>query len=391
MAWGEQTQLVERFHAVCGFLKNTCGHWRLGSSYDGWVRAQQRELPRLLPLVVGRLRAQMRERIAAQRVGRWEVLAVDGSQFTCPRTRANQAAMGDVGKPDGMPLVSLTLIQHLASGLPWDFRVGPGTDSERTHLRDMLDALPEGALLVADAGFCGYDLCREMLERGQHFLFRIGGNVHLLASLGYDFEVVGQTVYLWPLDSQQRNLPPLVLRLIVVRDGQKQAVYLLTSVLDPAALTDAEAGEIYALRWGIEVGFRTVKQTLEHHTLRSRTPETCYLEITWALLGVWLLQLLAASHVTAAGGAPREASPAQARNVVRRVLRNQRPCCRTRRSLPHVLAHCRRDPYRRRRPKTSRNYPRKKRHHPPGEPHIKPPTAAQLHKAQRLTPLMLHR
>ena len=78
--------------------------------------------------------------------------------------------MGDVGKPDGMPLLSLTSILHLGLGLPWAFRVGPGTDSERAHLRDMIDELPTGSLLVADAGFIGYDLCRELLARQRHFL-----------------------------------------------------------------------------------------------------------------------------------------------------------------------------------------------------------------------------
>lgn len=390
MAWGEQAQLVERFHAVGAFLKTACRHWQLGSSYDGWVAAGQRELPRLLPLIIARLRDQMRRRITPQQCGRWEAWAVDGSQITCPRTRENQAAMGDVGKPDGMPLLSLTVMQHLASGLPWDFRVGPGTDSERTHLRSMLDELPRSALLVADAGFIGYDLCREMFARGQHFLLRVGGNVHLFSSLGYDFEIEGQTVYLWPTKSQAEREPPLVLRLIVVRDEHHRPVYLVTSVLEPAALSDAEAAAFYRQRWGIEVGLRSLKQTMEHHTLRSRTPATCYLEMTWAFVGVWLLQLWTASQVEAAGGAAREASTAQARNVVRRVLRRQRPCHRTRRSLARAIAGCRHDNYVRQRPKASRNYPRKKRHEPPGPPHIKPPNATQLQQAQQLTPLILN-
>lgn len=269
--------------------------------------------------------------------------------------------MGDVGKPEGMPLVSLTTLYHLRLGLPWALRVGPGTDSERAHLRDMANELPSGSLLVADAGFIGYDLCRSLLARKQHFLLRVGGNIHLLSKLGYRLKVRGRTVYLWPVDQQNKNQPPLQLRLIVVKDDDKQPVYLVTSVLDPEALSDREASELYALRWGIEVFYRTTKQTLERHTLRSRTPENCYLELTWAVLGVWLLELMTVRQLVGAGHDPREASPAQARTMVRRVMRNEQPCGRTRRAFCRILADCRKDRYVRKGLKASRNYPRKDR------------------------------
>lgn len=389
MAWSEQPQLVERFRAVCSFLKQTCKHWKLGSSYQGWVAAQMREMPRLIPLIVRQLRQHMRRLQTRHPDCRWETFAIDGSQITCPRTLENQRAMGDLGKPDGKPLLSVTSILHLPTGMPWDFRVGPGTDSERAHLRDMLDQLPEGSLLVADAGFVGYELCCELIRRKQHFLLRVGGNIHLLNSLGYDVEVEGRTVYLWPAKQQNRNSPPIRLRLIVVQDEKKRPVYLVTSVLDPAELTDQEAGEIFRQRWGIEVFYRTAKQTMQHHVMRSRTPDTCYLEISWALLGVWVLELMTARQLDAAGADPRRASPAQARNAVRRAMRNQRPCDRTRRWLLRVLADCRLDDYERHHPKASRNYPRKKNHQPPGPPIIKPPNETQLRKAKQLTPIFI--
>jgi len=389
MAWGEQTQLVERFHAVTSFLKQTCKHWEVGLSYEGWITALAREQERLVPLVIQRLRRQMQSMKDYQRCGRWEAYAVDGSEFACPRTRENQQAMGNVGKPDGMPLVSLTTLYHLRLGLPWALRVGPGTDSERAHLRDMADELPAGSLLVADAGFVGYDLCRGLLAGKQHFLLRVGGNIHLLSELGYAWEIRGRTVYLWPVDQQNQKQPPLELRLIVLQDERKQPVYLLTSVLDPDQLTDQEASELYALRWGIEVFYRTTKQTMERHTLRSRTPENCYLELTWAVLGVWLLELMTIRQLVGTGHDPREASPAQARTLVRRVMRNEKPCRRTRRAFCRLLVDCRQDGYVREGPKASRNYPRKKRQKPPEPPIIKPPTEKQIQTAKRLTPITI--
>jgi len=389
MALGEQDGLVERFEAVSECLHEACPHWPLGTSYDSWMAAQKREAERLVPAVTRKLRQHLQALSSHPAGGRWEAFAVDGSDAACPRTRANQDALGDSGKPGGIPQLVMTVLYHVGLGLPWAFRVGPSSQSERGHLREMLDELPAGSLLVADAGFIGYELCREMIERKQHFLLRVGGNVHLLTGLGYDYEIEGETVYLWPQEQQQRREPPLKLRLIVLREAGKEPVYLVTSVLDAEQLTAEEAGEIYQQRWGVEVYYRTVKQTLDHARARSRRPDRCYLEMTWALLGAWLLQLMTLRQVTAAGGTPSEVSPAQARKAVRRAMGNAPPRPRSRQSLLDVLAHCRLDDYSRTRPKASRNYPRKKRHKPPAPPKIKSSSAKQVSLAQQLTPITL--
>lgn len=387
MGWSETTGLRERFGSIREFLKRSCPHWRLGTSYSGWIAAQQREQERLVPVVIQRFRAEMRELFDLTCFGRWNAFAVDGSDSPCPRTLANQAAMGDKGKPDGIPLVAMTKLLHLRTGLPWSFRVGPGTTSERAQLREMLPDLPLGSLLVADAGFVGYELCRDLLQRGQHFLWRVGGNVRLLTELGYSCDGKGTTVYLWP--QEFRDQPPLKLRLIKLYDEQKQTVYLVTSVLDPAELTDEEAGEIFAARWGIEVNYRTLKQTLEFPTLRSHTPDTCYLELTWMILSEWLLKLLNVRALNSGGVDPLRASPAQTRDAVRRCLRNEPPCRHTRRALPRVLTTCQLDNYQRRRSKASRNYPRKKKQRPPSPPILQSPSPQQLQAAKRLTPLTI--
>lgn len=394
MAWNETPQLVERFAAVRECLHEACPHWTLGSSYDGWVQARHREAERLLTAVTRKLRQHMRVFAKEHRhVGRWEVYAVDGSDAACPRTIANQQAMGDTGKPNGIPQLSMTVVYHVGLAMPWAFRVGPSTQSEREHLRDMFDELPAESLLVADAGFIGYELCREMLGKNQRFLLRVGGNVHLLTGLGYDYEVAGETVYLWPIEQQSHREPPIQLRMIVVEDEGKRPIYLVTSVLDAERLTPGEAREIYHRRWGIEVSFRTLKQTLGHDGTRSRTPENCYLEMKWAILSAWMLALMTVRQVVASGGMPRKASPAAARNVVRRAMHDSPPTIHRRRrrarcySLLAALARCQADDYHRLRPKASRDYPRKKHHEPPSPPKIKPSTESQRQRAKQLTPL----
>jgi len=189
-------------------------------------------------------------------------------------------------------------------------------------------------------------------------------------------------VYLWP--QKHRRCRPLVLRLIVLREG-RQEVFLLTDVLDPARLTDEEAAMLYAMRWGEEVFYRSYKQTMGRRKLLSRRAGTCLAEAQWTLLGLWLLGLMTVSQLIGAGADPLAMSVARARDAVRRTLRRHRPR-RGARSLKGMLRAAVKDTYDRQTSKAARNYPRKKREKPPGPPKIQAATRAEVKRARKLPP-----
>lgn len=384
MAWSEGQTLHARWEAA----KQTVGalhkHWKLGTSYGGFSEALTRSPERLIEAIQQRLRAKMLQVPEKhRRCCRWNAFAVDGSRLEAPHVEANEQGLGCAGREKTGPQVFLTTIRHMGTGLPWNFQVGPGTDSERTHLRTMLPSMPQDALLVADAGFAGYELCREIIASGRSFLFRVGGNLTLLTKLGFHYEEREGVVYLWP--QARRNEAPLVLRLIVLECG-KQTVYLLTNLLDAEQLTDEEAGLLYPMRWGIEVFYRSYKQTMDRRKLLSRTPATCLAEAQWIMLGVWLLGLMTVQALTSQRRDPLQISFAKARDAVRRAVRHPtgRRITRTARTFRQELLAATRDDYRRTTSKEARNYPRKKREKPPGPPKIKPATERQRQRAQRL-------
>lgn len=385
MAWDEGQTLDARFEHARRATRDLHPHWRLGASYCGFTKALVRTSPTLTEALKRRFRRRMRAMAGARwRRGRWLAFAADGTRIEAPHTAANEAGLGCAGRDKTAPQVFLTALWHMGTGLPWDYRVGPGTDSERTHLKRMIADLPDRSLVVADAGFVGYALCRRLLRHGRHFLLRVGGNITLLRGLGYYYhEERDGLVYLWPKKHRRRR--PLVLRLIVLRRG-RQDVYLLTDVLDPARLTDAEATLLYAMRWGEEVFFRTYKQTLQRRRLLSRTPATCTAEAQWTFLGLWLLGLMTASRALARGGDPVRCSAAKARDAVRRALRDARPRRGRRPRLDRELTEAVIDGHRRLGSKRARNYPRKKREKPPGPPKIQPATRAEIQKVAGLPP-----
>jgi hypothetical protein len=381
MAWDEGQTLDSRWEHAREVAGGLHAHWALGTSYSGFAAALVRESPR----IVAGIKTKFRQAMLAMgsrhqtRCG-WRAFAVDGSRVEAPLTQANEDGLGCAGRKKTGPQVFMTTLWHMGLGLPWDFRVGPGTDSERRHLEQMLDDLPPGSLVVADAGFVGYELCQRVLNAGQSFLLRIGGNIRLLTDLGWEHEERDGLVYLWP--QKHRDLPPLVLRLIVLQRGQ-QKVYLLTNVFDPKQLSDEEAGMLYEMRWGIEVFYRSYKQTLSRRRLLSRTPATCLAECQWTILGLWLLGLMTVERLTAKGVDPLYWSVAMARNAVRRAIRAT--ICRTcSRRLLRDLATATKDTYQRRGPKAARDYPRKKREKPPGPPKIQAASLKEVQLAKQL-------
>ena len=385
MAWDASSTLVQRFAAA---YDATRALWpsrkRVGGTYQGYVKALIKYSPRLLRELEARLRHAVEQALGAQwRMGPWVVLGVDGSRFDLPRTAANERAFGCAARDKTGPQAWVTTILHLASGLPWCWKIGRGASSERDHLRQMIHRLPTHTLLVADAGYCGYDLWRQLLDHGHDILIRVGANVRLLRQLGCHVREHEGIVYLWPSKAQRRNQRPLILRLIRLSDGRR-TMHLVTSVLDDKLLSETRALECYRMRWGLELWYRALKQTLDRRTMRSGAPVQAALELRWALLSMSLLGLMGARSLIEAGVCPRRLSFARCAAELRRTvtrLWHRRPAGTplTRRLRAAVI-----DDYRRKVAKHARAWPHVKREKPPGPPRITIASPAQIQHAQYL-------
>jgi len=276
----------------------------------------------------------------------------------------------------------MTCILHLTSGLLWSYRIGPARASERGHLRSMLSLLPLNALLVADAGFVGYELLSAIIDSQRGFLIRVGANVRLLRKLGYAEVETDQTVYLWPNQSCRAGHKPLALRLIrVTRRGK--VLWLLTDQ-SKAQLSDEQAATWYRLRWGVEVFYRSLKQTLGHRKMLSGAPVRAALELRWTMIGVAMLRWMSVRALIDVGRDPLQSSFAGALRCVRATLRALPKRQRRSRCLDRQLQKAVQDNYERRGPKRTRSHPDKKHDKPPGNPKITNASPQQVQRAQQL-------
>jgi hypothetical protein len=394
-AWSEEAALVDRFFTAQQIIAQQSGEQHESVSYQAFLKLLRRRTQVLLAALVAALQRRMERSLAdCYRVAGYLAFGIDGTRIDVPRTAANEQAFaprhcrtrrrGRRRRADekkvAAPRLALTLLWHLGSGLPWSWRRSSSEVGERAHLLEMLSELPERALLVADAGFVGYDFWQAILAAGHDLVIRVGANVTLLKRLGYYRECQGR-VYLWPDSQRERGRPPLVLRLVVAASG-RQPVYLVTSVLAKTQLSDRQLIELYRARWGVEVFYRSFKRSFGRHKLRSAAPENAQVELDWSLAALWAAALYAKCQQQKAGHDVARTSIAGVLRIVRRAFRQPHF------DLAGLLALALVDRYTRRH-KASRDYPRKKTDAPGDSPPlICTATKLQLriaHQIKRLT------
>lgn len=395
-------------------------HRSPGTSYQGFVTQLSKWHFELKLAVMIHLQGEMQDRLSDEwTLHGFVVMACDGSRVELSRTasleeayspkkktssaakkkskpsrgkrkkktknkkkKAKSQSAESIKKKANSPQMWLTLMWHVGTGLPYDWRTGRSDSSEREHVQQMLPNLPQNTLITADAGFVGYEFWSDILQAGHVFVIRVGGNVTLLKHLGcvrqYD-----HTVYLWPNTAAKKKQPPLELRLIELHDG-RQPVYLVTN-LPKSRLSDRHARDIYAARWGIELFFRTFKQTFGCRKLRSQAAANAQWEFDWSLIGLWCICLLGETELAAGGKDPTRLSAAKAIEAFQETILHYRvrPEDGTE-TLRHQLQAALLDDYKRTSSKASRNFPTKKKRERTGPPKIVQATRQQIEAAKQL-------
>jgi hypothetical protein len=410
-SWSDARNVTDAFAAAVA----QCG--QLGvrglTTYQGMMNALVARTDALLAILWPVLWRRMQE-IGGPwwQVHRWVAIAFDGSRSTAPRTESNEQAFcaPNYGRgktatyrqkqTKGMrrrqneknppapqePQAWITLLWHMGLRLPWMWRLGPSNSSERAHVMEMIEQgdYPKNTLFCGDAGFIGYPLWALIVNQGLHFLVRVGANVHLLSETMEWRRDGDGTVLCWPKHVQQAGQPPLRLRLVQVQLG-KTKMWMLTNVLESARLTKTQIGQLYRMRWGIEVEFRGLKQTLDRAKLRCRNAERLLVELHWSILAMAVAELFALKEQLASRGSktkppptsPDRRSLAQTMRALRWCLNHLNETPQAGRDLPTLLRQAVTDGYTRRTSKRARYRPPNPDKKPLGDPKVRSVTRQQ--------------
>ena len=382
LTWACGDSQEERFATARAFVAVSLPKRRRpGTTARGFAKA----LARLPMPVLRAVAAGLRRRLAAVLARRWWVegfipLGCDGTRLACPRTAELEQRLGQAGKPHSAPMVWLTALVHLRLGVPWAWRWGQGTASERGHLLQLLPVLPAAALVVADAGYVGYDVARSLIEHQVFFLIRLSSPATLYTAWAVRLDRFRDGEVYYGPGAKQRGAtgkPLLRLRLIRVRGRKKGAdVWLLTNVHEPQRLSTATAAQLYRWRWESEGLFRTYKRTLAKVKLHSRTVRLLHREAEGSLLATQLL-LAQGALAMAPAGPTRAAVACSPRKVLLAIRQELRAPGRGRR-FGQQLRAAQREQRVRQSAKVKRSWPQRKDHKPP-----KPPVILRLSAAQK--------
>lgn len=384
MTWCAGDSLPERFETARAFYV-ACFQKRRrpGKTIEGWQKALAHVPARALRAVAAVLRARLQQVFAA----RWLVdgfipLGCDGSRLQCPRSQELEKRLGGKRKrpkrsdrDPSPPQMWVTALVHLSLGVLWSWRLGKGTASERHHLVELLPTLPRRALLIADAGFIGYELLKKLVQNQVSFLIRLSSLAPLYVHKRVPLYRFREGVfYYWPQDEQKHEQPPIVVRVLRIRSRHKKDVWLMTNVFDAAQLPLASASRFYRWRWRNEGLFRTYKRTLGKVKLMSRTVVMAHREAEGSLLAVQLL--LAHGALTVPAAANTLPTLPSARNIlleIRAEIRNvtgmylgPRQAWTYRQRLQRLRVDARKN----RRDKVRRRWPGRADHKPPKPPRI---------------------
>jgi hypothetical protein len=388
MTWSCGDSQPERFETARAFCV-VClpKRRRPGRTVQGFQKALAQ-----LPMAVLRSVATAIRKVLTLRLAcRWledgfVAIGCDGSRVECPRTAELERCLGQAGKAGSAPSIWVTALVLLRSGVPWAWRLGRGTASERAHLLQLLPLLPAAALLVADAGYSGFEFTKTLMEKNIAFLLRMSSKVTLYTVKEVALAEYQEGLVYYFAAQNQKEKKPLLLRLICIRGDKSKDVWLLTNVLEPKRLSAASAGKFYRWRWENEGQFRAYKRTLAKVKLVSRTLGLVHREAEGSLLA---LQLMLAQAIVALPPRAKASKAAERVCSPRKVLLAIRDEMygRLRRGHPRYYDKLK-QAVRERRERTSakaiRPWPRRTPHKPP-----KPPKILTLTEAQKARILLL--
>ena len=289
----------------------------------------------LLPEALEMLFRQFADSFGAERTYKgYRLLAVDGSDVHIP-TNPDDASSFFPSKNGrkAYNLLHLNAMYDLLNCTYTDAIIeGSWVCDEQRALARMVDRSPiHAAILTADRGFEGYNSLAHVQEKGWKFLFRIKDGVGGIAS-GLDlpdteeFDVyfdmhltrkqTNETKLLLKDRNRYKFLPtvhnfdflptrnrkavpvtPYALPFRIVRFRiSDSAVETVITNLDPDLFPPSELKKLYAMRWGIETSFRSLKYTMGLLHFHAKKVEHIHQEI-FARLIMYNFSELITSHV----------------------------------------------------------------------------------------------
>jgi hypothetical protein len=230
---------------------------------------------------------------------------------------------GEAHWPQLRMLVAHDLQTGLALRPEWGPVHGPQATSEQNLVETVMDRLPEGSVMVADANFGVFSVAYAAAQCGRPVVLRLtkvrAG--HLANGLLQDG--VERPIVWTPTREDRRSHPDwpatacvhgrLIAREVQPHNGAAPfLLYLFVTV----SIGRDDVVALYGQRWNIETDLRSLKSTLALEQLSCTTPEMVAKELNMAMAAYNLVRAITCIAADRTGIPPRGYSFTRVRNVI---------------------------------------------------------------------------
>src|SRR6266566_4800431 len=263
------------------------------------------------------VQALMRERcqVIAQRspmpgafFRRYRLMAIDGTVFNTPDTKANSLAFGRSSNqygPGAYPQVRCVLLAECGSHAVVGLSIGRYDVSEVHGAHRLLEQIGPEMLVLMDAGITSGGFLEHVRERRAHALGTL--ETGAWEQLAHQRRLADGSVLAWVGPTRPGHVHYPVRRGMWVRIisyrvtderlGEPGKVYrLVTTLLNPCVAPALELIALYHERWEIELVIDEIKthERAQRKVLRSKTPEGVRQEIYGIYLAHYAVRMLLA-------------------------------------------------------------------------------------------------
>ena len=301
--WAWASQLLEQNESCAKALtliqKWYCSAELTPPAFDtsGYCKARQRLPLEFLQAIHEKIEHHAEGRVRNHHL--WyghRLKAIDGTSVKLMDTSANQALYAQPStqkKGCGFPVMGVTGVLDMARGTICDFLTGPWQQHDAKGLYQLSENFVSGDIVIADRAYCSYELIGKLKTNEVDSVMRLHQKRELKLSwrtgtkLGPDSRLIS-----WKkprtrgksglTEAEWKELPgEMPIRLVrtqsLTREGNKQTIYLATTLLDAEQYPTEEIAILYEKRWKIEVKFRDIKTTMGFEMLRVKSPEMAHL------------------------------------------------------------------------------------------------------------------
>ena len=267
-----------------------------------------------------------REVPSTKLLGGRTIKIADGTTVSMADTPANQKTYPQQSAQKeglGFPIMRMVGLISLSCGAVLDVAMAPYSGKktgETTLIRQLLNHLKSGEILLADAIFSNYWTIALVLRRGVDFVGHHDGRRLLDFRKGQRLGRCDHIVS-WQKPAKQwwmskklyRSLPEtLRIRELKVEITQKgfrsRHLLLVTTLLDAERYSKQELAMVYRARWHAELDLRSIKQVMQMDVLRCKSPAMVRKEVWMHLLAYNLIRKLMAQAAARAEVCPRDIS-----------------------------------------------------------------------------------